>query len=57
MLLETDCPYLVPPQEAGKRNEPMFIRHTINKVADLKVVDVKKVEDLTTQNAKKLFNI
>ncbi len=57
MLIETDCPYLVPPQEAGKRNEPMFIKHTINKIAEIKGVDVKEVEDKTTQNAKKIFNI
>lgn len=57
ILLETDCPYLTPPQEASKRNEPIFIKHTIQKIADLKNVSFDQVCEVTTQNAKKLFNI
>jgi len=57
ILVETDCPYLTPPQEMGKRNEPVFIKHTIQKIADLKGIDFKKVADKTTENAKKLFRI
>lgn len=57
MVMETDCPYLTPPQENGKRNEPMFIKHTVQKIADLQGVSFDKVAQKTTQNAKKLFNI
>jgi len=57
MLVETDCPYLTPPQEAGKRNEPMFIKHTIEKIAELRGVDFQEVAKKTTENAKKLFKI
>lgn len=57
MLVETDCPYLTPPQENGKRNEPLFIKYVIQKIADLKGVGFKEVEETTTENAKKLFGI
>ncbi len=57
MVVETDCPYLTPAPEGQKRNEPMFIKHTIQKVADLKSVSFEEVAEKTTQNARKLFNI
>ncbi|MEK7658410.1 MAG: TatD family hydrolase [Patescibacteria group bacterium] len=57
ILTETDCPYLTPLQENGKRNEPIFVKHVIQKIADLKSVSFAEVADKTTQNAKKLFNI
>ncbi|MEK7061633.1 MAG: TatD family hydrolase [Patescibacteria group bacterium] len=57
LLVETDCPYLTPIQEGSKRNEPIFIKHTIQKIAELKGISFKEVADATTQNAKKLFRI
>jgi len=57
LLLETDCPYLTPPMATQRRNEPIFINHTIQKIADLKGITFKEVAEQTTQNAKKLFNI
>ena len=57
MLLETDCPYLTPPMAPGKRNEPIFMKYTIEKIAELKKVSVQEVADKTTTNAKKLFGI
>lgn len=57
ILVETDCPYLTPTQEGDKRNEPIFIKHVIQKIAELKGVTTEEVENQTTQNAKNLFNI
>lgn len=57
MVVETDCPYLTPAPEAGKRNEPMFIQHTINKVAELKGISFDEVAQKTTENAKNLFDL
>lgn len=57
ILTETDCPYLTPPQENGKRNEPIFIKHVIQKIADIKGVSFKEVVEKTTKNAKNLFKI
>ncbi len=56
-LLETDCPYLTPPMAPQKRNEPMFMSYTIQKIAELKSVSVEEICEKTTQNAKKLFSI
>jgi TatD DNase family protein len=57
LLLETDCPYLTPPQENGKRNEPIFVQHAIQKIAELKGLTPQAVADATTRNAQKLFGI
>ncbi|MCX6760336.1 MAG: TatD family hydrolase [Candidatus Nealsonbacteria bacterium] len=57
ILVETDCPYLTPPQEHGKRNEPLFVKYIIEKIADLKSITFDEVVEATTQNAKKLFKI
>jgi TatD DNase family protein len=56
ILVETDCPYLTPPQEGKeKRNEPIFVKHVIQKIADLKGISFDQVASATAQNAKKLF--
>ncbi len=57
LVVETDCPYLTPAQEAGKRNEPMFIKHTIARIADIKGITFDEVANATTQNAKTLFGL
>lgn len=56
MLVETDCPYLSPLQES-KRNEPIYAKHIVRKIADLKEETFEKVAEITTQNAKNLFNL
>ncbi|MSU54497.1 MAG: TatD family deoxyribonuclease [Candidatus Staskawiczbacteria bacterium] len=57
LVVETDCPYLTPTPEGDKRNEPIFIKHTLQKIADLKGVTFDQVCEKTTQNARKLFGI
>ncbi|MBM3206139.1 MAG: TatD family deoxyribonuclease [Candidatus Staskawiczbacteria bacterium] len=57
ILVETDCPYLTPPTAEEKRNQPIFIKHTIKKIAELKNVSFEKVCEKTTENAKNLFLI
>jgi TatD DNase family protein len=58
ILIETDCPYLTPPAEGkDKRNEPIFVKHVVQKIADLKGISFDEVAEKTTQNAKKLFEI
>ncbi|OGZ68560.1 MAG: hypothetical protein A3D44_01255 [Candidatus Staskawiczbacteria bacterium RIFCSPHIGHO2_02_FULL_42_22] len=57
IVVETDCPYLTPLPEGTKRNEPIFIKHTIQKIAELKGITFDQVAEKTTQNARKLFNI
>lgn len=56
ILIETDCPYLVPPQIGG-RNEPIYLKYIAQKIAEIKNISFEKVAKITTQNAKKLFNL
>lgn len=55
ILVETDCPYLTPPQEGDRRNEPIFVKHVIQKIADLRQITFDEVADKTTENAVRLF--
>jgi TatD DNase family protein len=57
MLLETDTPYLPPVPYRGKRNEPAYIIHTAEKIAELKGITVEEVGKQTTLNAKKLYGL
>ncbi len=57
MLVETDSPYLSPAPLRGKPNEPSHIIHTIKKLAELKNVDQKIIENSTTKNFTKLFSL
>ncbi len=57
MLVETDSPYLAPIPERGKRNEPAFIRHTIEAVARIKDLSFDDVARITERNARRFFGI
>jgi TatD DNase family protein len=55
ILLETDAPYLAPAPHRGKRNEPSFVLHTAQKVAEIKELSIDIVESQTDTNFKCLF--
>lgn len=57
VIIETDAPYLTPHPFRGKRNEPMYTIYIRDKIADLWNVSKDEVEKITTNNAKRLFNI
>lgn len=57
LLLETDCPYMTPVPHRGKLNEPKYIRHTLEHIAKVLEMDEGELDKLTTQNAKRFFNI
>ena len=57
LLLETDAPYLAPEPHRGTPNEPAYIRNIAEYLANLKDIDIKEVEEKTSQNARKIFNI
>ena len=56
VLVETDCPYLTPPQAEG-RNEPLYLKYIVEKIAKNKNKSYEEIANITTQNAKKLFKI
>ncbi len=57
MLVETDAPYLTPPPFRGKRNEPMYVRYVVDKIAEIKKASSEEIAELTFRNACSLFNI
>ena len=50
LLVETDAPYLAPAPMRGKRNEPSFVSHTANYLANLLKVDFNELYDTTTMS-------
>lgn len=57
IVLETDSPYLPPVPYRGKRNESAYIIKVAEKIAELKNCSIEEVAEITTHNAKKLFNL
>lgn len=57
MLLETDSPFLTPAPLRGKRNEPAFLIHTAQKIAEIKNLSVEEISKVTSENAIALFNL
>lgn len=57
LLVETDCPFLPPQSERGKRNEPSYIPQTVAKISSVKEMPTEMVAEHTTTNAIRLFNL
>ena len=55
IVVETDCPYMAPVPMRGKRNEPAFVYHVANKLAQLRGESLEKVARQTTANALELY--
>jgi TatD DNase family protein len=56
ILVETDAPYLAPIPHRGKSNEPSFVRHTAEKLAELRGVSLHEIGRTTTDNFYRLFS-
>ena len=57
LLIETDSPFLAPIPMRGKKNEPSFIKYTLEKLSTLKGITVEKMSKITTDNFNRLFNL
>lgn len=55
MLIETDSPYLAPVPFRGKQNEPRYVKHVAEKIAEIKQVSVEEVARVTTENFYRLI--
>lgn len=56
LLVETDAPYLAPVPHRGHSNEPGFVRHTAQSLADLRGISLQALADQTSANFRRLFS-
>lgn len=56
-MIETDCPYMTPEPYRGQRNEPILVKKVAERIAEIKNLSVERIAELSTANARKLFNI
>jgi TatD DNase family protein len=56
ILVETDAPYLAPIPYRGKSNEPGYVRHTAEKLAEIRGVTLDEISETTTANFFRLFS-
>lgn len=56
IVLETDAPYMAPVPQRGQRNEPAFITHVVNRLAEAYGVNPEEVCRQTNQNVSRVFD-
>jgi len=56
MIVETDAPYLAPKPFRGKRNEPAYVAHTAQVLAETIGVSTDGIAAITTENAFRIFS-
>ncbi|MDP1798970.1 MAG: TatD family hydrolase [Planctomycetaceae bacterium] len=57
LLVETDAPYLAPAPHRGKRNEPAYVRHTCDFLAEVRGCDKNDLARITAANARRVFRL
>lgn len=55
LLVETDAPYLAPVPFRGKNNQPAYVRHVAQHIADLRGVSFDEIAESSTRNFFRLF--
>tara|TARA_Y100001935_G_C17260520_1_gene486119 strand:+ start:54 stop:818 length:765 start_codon:yes stop_codon:yes gene_type:complete len=55
LIIETDSPFLAPTPMRGKKNEPSFIKFTLQKLAEIKKMKEENMDKVTTDNFNNLF--
>ena len=56
IIIETDSPFLAPIPMRGKKNEPSFIKYTLEKLSELKSINFNELEKITNNNFNSLFS-
>ena len=57
IVIETDCPYLSPVPNRGKRNSSLNLEYVVKELALIKGISEEEVKEITYNNAKKLYGL
>ena len=57
ILIETDAPYVAPVPYRGNRNEPIYVKEVAKKIAQIKKLPLKEIEEVTFKNTLRLFRL
>lgn len=57
LVLETDCPYLSPEPNRGKRNSSLNLPYVVGEIARIKEMPPQQVIAVTEENARKLYRL
>jgi len=57
LVLETDCPYLAPSPNRGKRNSSLNLPYVVQEISAIKGISQEEVIEITSRNAKKLYRL
>ena len=55
LLVETDSPFLAPVPMRGKKNEPSYVKYTLEKLSNIKSINFQELDKITTNNFNNLF--
>lgn len=56
-MVETDCPYMTPEPFRDNRNEPILVKRVAERIGEIKNLSFERIAEISTNNARKLFNI
>ena len=57
ILTDTDSPYVAPVPHRGTRNEPVYIKEIVKKIAEIKGINGDEMARIVLENAKRLFKL
>lgn len=57
ILLETDCPYMAPVPNRGKRNSSLYLPEVVKIIAEIKGISCEEVVVVTESNAMKVLGL
>ena len=57
LLIETDAPYLAPAPRRGRRNEPAYLTHTCERLAEVRGTSFEEAAALTAANARRFYRV
>ena len=57
IIIETDCPYLAPEPNRGKRNSSLNLPYVVKAMAEIKGISEEEVIDITERNARDMYRL